>query len=241
MIQPKFKLKDNIATIKLCAESRKNALTLEDLALISGFLNEIKNEKLKCLIFSGEGDIFSSGMYFEELKKGIWKENPISKVCDLIEMLPFISICFLNGGVYGGSIELALSCDFRIGSKSTKLKIPAANFGIHYGVKGIERCLETFGLTLAKKILFLGHILEYEDLIDIGFLDYYTDDFDTSHEILRNIVDGISEVSLEAIGNMKATINDLRGGRIDGVIEETRFSSGFKTGTIAKQLKLYKK
>ena len=241
MSQPEFKLKDNVATIKLCAEARKNALTHNDLALISGFLGEIKNEKLKCLIFSGEGDTFSSGMSFEELKRGSWKKNPISEVCDLIEALPFISICFLNGGVYGGSVELAISCDFRIGSRSTKLKIPAANFGIHYGVKGIERCLEVFGLALTKKILFLGHILEYEDLIDIGFLDYYTDDFDTSHEILRNIVDGISEVSLEAIGNMKATINDLRGGRIDGVIEETRFSSGFKTGTIAKQLKLYKK
>ena len=87
----------------------------------------------------------------------------------------------------------------------------------------------------------MGHILEYEDLIDIGFLDYYADNFDTSHEILRNIVDGISEVSLEAIRNMKATIYDLRCGRIDGLIEESRFSSGFKTGTIAKQLKLYKK
>ena len=30
-------------------------------------------------------------------------------------------------------------------------------------------------------------------------------------------------------------------GKIDGFIEESRFSSGFKTGTIAKQLKLYKK
>ena len=241
MSQPDFKIEDRLATITLRAESRKNALDLKDLFLISEFLKRIKNKRLKCLIITGEGNTFSSGMDFKELAKGNWEENPISKVCDLIETLPFISICFLNGGVYGGSIELALSCDFRIGSRSTKLKIPAANFGIHYGVKGIERCLETFGLTLAKKILFLGHILEYEDLIDIGFLDYYTDDFDTSHEILRNIVDGISEVSLEAIGNMKATINDLRGGRIDGVIEETRFSSGFKTGTIAKQLKLYKK
>ena len=180
-------------------------------------------------------------MYFEELKKGVWKENPISEVCDLIETLPFISICFLNGAVYGGSIELALSCDFRIGSKSTKLKIPAANFGIHYGVKGIERCLEAFGLDLTKKILFLGHILEYEDLINIGFLDYHAEDFDASNEILRSIVDGISETSLEAIRNMKATINDLRDGKIDGLIEESRFSSGFKTGTIAEQLKLYKK
>ena len=65
MSQPKFKLKDNIATIKLCAESRKNALTLKDLAHISGFLSEIKNELLMCLSFSGEGNIFSAGMSFE--------------------------------------------------------------------------------------------------------------------------------------------------------------------------------
>ena len=82
---------------------------------------------------------------------------------------------------------------------------------------------------------------EYEDLIHIGFLDYYAEGFDSSNEILESIVDEISEVSLEAIKNMKATINDLRGGKIDGFIEESRFSSGFKTGTIAKQLKLYKK
>ena len=241
MSQPDFKIEDKLATITLRAESRKNALDLKDLFLISQFLKKIKNKRLKCLIITGEGNTFSSGMDFTELAKGNWEENPISKVCDLIETLPFISICFLNGGVYGGSIELALSCDFRIGFNSTKLKIPAANFGIHYGVKGISRSIDAFGLALAKKILLLGHILEYEDLINTGFLDYYADDFEASYEILRSIVDEISEVSFDSIANMKATINDLRVGSINSFIEQARFTSGFKTGLIAEQLKLYKK
>ena len=81
MSQPEFKLKDNIATIKLCAEERKNALTLKDLALISGFLSEIKNEKLKCLIFSGEGNIFSGRFEYSTERKRCLESSAIVESC----------------------------------------------------------------------------------------------------------------------------------------------------------------
>ncbi len=241
MNRPEFKVKNKIATITLRAEARKNAVDRKDLDLIAKFLEKIKNEKLRCLILSGKGDTFSSGMYLQELNIGDWQENPISEVCDLIEKLPFISICLLNGGIYGGSVELALSCDFRIGCSSVKLKIPATKFGIHYGVKGIRRCLEAFGLQLSRKILFLGQSLDFKELIDVGFLDYHAKDIDSSNIILKRIIDEISELSLDAIWQMKATLHDLRNNNINHSREKSRFSHSFKSGIVAKRLKFYRK
>lgn len=241
MNRPEFKVKNKIATITLRAEARKNAVDRKDLDLITKFLEKIRNEKLRCLILSGEGDTFSSGMYLQELNSGSWQENPISEVCDLIEKLPFISICLLNGGIYGGSVELALSCDFRIGCNAVKLKIPATQFGIHYGVKGIRRCLEAFGLQLSRKILFLGHSLDFKDLIEVGFLDYHAKEVDSLHIILGRIIDEISALSLDTIRDMKATLHDLRNNNINHSKEKFRFIHGFKSGIVAERLKFYKK
>ena len=241
MSSPEFKVRNKVATIILRAESRKNAVDRRDLDLISKFLKKIRNENLRCLLLKGEGDTFSSGMYLQELNSGEWLENPISEVCDLIEKLPFISICLLNGGIYGGSVELALSCDFRIGCKTVKLKIPATKFGIHYGVKGIRRCLEIFGLPLSRKILFLGHSLDFKDLKEVGFLDFHAEDANSSYIILDKILGEISALSLDAIRDMKATIHDLRNNNIDSSKEESRFSYGFKSGIVAERLQYYEK
>tara|TARA_B100000029_G_C17488159_1_gene928093 strand:- start:527 stop:1255 length:729 start_codon:yes stop_codon:yes gene_type:complete len=240
MSKPELRLENGIARVTLRAEERKNAISREDIGLMTKFLKEISEKHVKCLILTGEGNTFSSGMYLEELTKGDWSKNPISEVCDLIEDLPFISICFLNGGIYGGSVEMALSCDFRIGASLVKLKIPAAKFGIHYGVKGIRRCVEVFGLQLSRKLLFLGHQLNFKDLTENGFLDFYAEDFEGSQIILKNLVGEITLLSLDAIREMKATLNDLRNDSVDLSAEESRFSYGFKTGIVAQRLKTYK-
>jgi len=44
--------------------------------------------------------------------------------------LPFIAA--LNGTVYGGSTDLALACDFRIGVEGMRLSMPAARLGTVY-------------------------------------------------------------------------------------------------------------
>ena len=165
----------------------------------------------------------------------------IIQMLNILENFEGPTICALNGGVYGGAVEIALSCDFRIGCSSVKLKIPATKFGIHYGVKGIRRCLEAFGLQLSRKILFLGRSLDFKELIDVGFLDYHAKDIDSSHIILERIIDEISELSLDAIWQMKATLHDLRNNNINHSIEKSRFSHSFKSGIVAKRLKFYRK
>ena len=180
-----FSLNDKIATISLNKAQTKNSLNRNDLKQITEFLKKIKNMNLICLIISSSGDTFSSGMNFKELSIGDWSKNPISEVCDKIEKLPFISICKINGAIYGGSVEIAISTDFRIGSKNCKIQIPASKFGIHYGYKGIKRCIDLFGLQITKKLLLLGETLGFEELKATNFFDFICDDSENIEKILN--------------------------------------------------------
>ena len=46
------------------------------------------------------------------------------QVVNRLEDLAVPTICRLNGGVYGGSTDLALACDFRIGVDSAEMFMP---------------------------------------------------------------------------------------------------------------------
>ena len=80
----------------------------------------------------------------------------------------------------------------------------------------------------------------FKDLTENGFLDFYAEDFEGSQIILKNLVGEITLLSLDAIREMKATLNDLRNDSVDLSAEESRFSYGFKTGIVAQRLKTYK-
>lgn len=234
-----FNLINNIAQINFNKLSTKNSLDRNDLKKITKFLNEIKNKSLDCLIISSVGNIFSSGMDFKEFSIGDWSKNPISEVCDLIENLPFISISLINGAVYGGSVELVISTDFRFGSKNCKIQIPASKYGIHYGHKGIKRCLNFFGLPISKKLLFFSEPIYLNDLKHINFFDYYDDDIEVLKKKMNEKIELLSSLSLDAVRSMKASINDFKNNKIKLQKEEARFLAGFESGIILKRIKKF--
>ena len=232
----KFKLKNNIATILFNKESTKNSLDRNDLDKITEFLKKIENFDVICLIISSSGDIFSSGINFKELSTGDWSKNPISEVCDQIEKLPFISICKINGAIYGGSVELAIATDFRIGSINCKIQIPASKFGIHYGYKGIKRCIDLFGLQITKKLLLLGETLNFEELKATNFFDFICDDPENIEKTLNKKINQLSNLSLDSIKKMKASINDYKNNNINIENETERFQAGFESGLILDKI-----
>ena len=230
---------EDVAKIIFCSSHKKNAIDIRDLNVMGQFLEDIKIIPIRCLVITGEGDTFSSGMVLDELRKGYLYENPFSPVCEKIENLPFVSIALLNGGVFGGSVELALSCDFRVGCANTMLQIPASRFGIHYGINGIKKCLSIFGLQVTRKLLLLSEVLSYENLISLGFLDYHAQDLKQAELVLTDLLKDLSNLSNEAISSMKATLRDISCDQVDLNTENFRFVEGFKSGRIEKRLEEY--
>jgi enoyl-CoA hydratase/carnithine racemase len=129
---PEISIKNEVGLIVLSNPNRHNCLTIRDINEIKKAVLSWKNQKVKVLIITGTGKSFCSGMSINELSKKVLKENPIGILCDVLESFPGPTICALNGGVYGGAVEIALACDFRIGYTGISMFVPAAKLGIHY-------------------------------------------------------------------------------------------------------------
>ena len=67
---------------------------------------------------------------------------------------PKPTIAMIRGYCIGGGIGLALCCDMRICSDSSKFGVPAAKLGLGYGFKGIKRLVDVVGPSFAKEIFF---------------------------------------------------------------------------------------
>ena len=114
---------------------------------------------IRVLVLTGTGRAFSAGYDLNSVADRATSANEqqsagsaFEVVVNRLEDLGVPTICRLNGGVYGGSTDLALACDFRIGVDTAEMFMPAARLGLHYYKSGIERYVSRLGVDNAKKL-----------------------------------------------------------------------------------------
>ena len=130
---PTLRFEGAIATIQLNRPSVHNRMEPEDLTVLGGLLDRIEAEPaLRVVLLTATGKSFSSGFNIGKLNGNdgdAGGDGSFDKVVDRLERFALPTICALNGGVYGGSTDLALSCDFRIGVEGMGMFMPAARLG----------------------------------------------------------------------------------------------------------------
>jgi len=212
------------ATIRLNRPRQHNRIEPDDLAVLRDTFARIDDDPgVRVLVLTGTGKSFSSGYHIRALverhaAKGDAGNGPsnsnepgsdsFERTVDRLEALRVPTIAALNGSVYGGSTDLALACDFRIGVAGMKLLMPAARLGIVYYPSGIERYVARLGIGAAKKLFLTAQP------IDIGYLDECVPAADLAGRVdaLAAILAGNAPL---ALAGLKRAINQIAGGRLD--------------------------
>ena len=158
-----------VARITLDAPERHNALTRAAIAELHAAIDAL-GPAVRALILTGAGRSFCAGADLREVG-GDWAENPLTALADRLEEVSVPTLCALNGGVYGGGVELALACDFRIGAAGMRAEVPAARLGIHYPPEGLARAEALLGLQLTRRLFLAAERLEADTLLAAGFVD----------------------------------------------------------------------
>lgn len=169
---PSLSIGGAIATIRLHRPAVHNRIEPADLVTLGEIIDRIgADEAVRAVILTASGRSFSSGFHIGELRPGEGTdESAFGRLADRLEALRQPTICALNGGVYGGSTDLALACDFRIGVTDMAMFMPAARLGLHYYPSGLGRYVSRLGLNAAKRLFLTAEKLEAEELLRIGFL-----------------------------------------------------------------------
>lgn len=219
-------LENGVGRITLNDPDVHNALTRQSMDDIQGVLADWVNSDIRVLVLTGTGKSFCSGVSLGDVGAGDWANNPLTALCDALENYHTPTICALNGGVYGGGVELALSCDFRVGTEGMKMFVPAIKIGVHYDAAGIGRYVQKLGPQTARRIFLLAEQFEDQALLDIGFLDYLV-----MPDALRDRVDTLTSTIIGAaplaVQGIKRTIVEISRGTLDAEAAKQRTAKCF--------------
>ena len=91
--------------------------------------------------------------------------------------LPKVTIAAMNGDAMGGSFELTLACDLRIGQHGNfRYGNPEVRAGVIPGAGGIERVTRLVGLARALDWILRGRIVTPEVALELGLVHEVVDD-----------------------------------------------------------------
>jgi enoyl-CoA hydratase/carnithine racemase len=166
------------ATIRLNRPNHLNRLQADDLDVLLNLFAEIEADpSIRVLVLTGTGRAFSAGYDLNSVAERAASEveqksagSAFEAVVNRLENIGIPTICRLNGGVYGGSTDLALACDFRIGVDTCEMFMPAARLGLHYYKSGIARYVARLGLDNAKRLFLTAERISATEMLRIGYL-----------------------------------------------------------------------
>jgi len=216
----------HIGRITLQRPEKHNALDQNSMRALSATLTEWQTRNLRVLILTGEGRSFCSGASLGDVAGSDWGDNPLTALCNRLEDFPAPTISALNGGVYGGGVDLAMSCDFRIGVHGMKMFVPPAKLGIHYDPAGIARVVQRLGAQMARRVFLLAESFDDQTLLQAGFLDYLVPP-EALTERAQALADSLAGLAPMAVQGMKRTILEISRNALDNDAAQSRITACF--------------
>ena len=227
------------ATIRLNRPKHLNRLQADDLDALLKLFDRIEADPaIRVLVLTGTGRAFSAGYDLNSVAERATSAteeqsagSAFEVVVNRLEDLAVPTICRLNGGVYGGSTDLALACDFRIGVDSCEMFMPAARLGLHYYKSGIKRYVSRLGVDNAKRLFLTAERISAPEMLRIGYLTAMVpaDSFDEEVDRLAGILAGNAPV---AMAGMKRAINEFARGKLDEEAADRRHRDSMRGAEI---------
>ena len=225
-----------VARITLDRPAAHNALDRAALAELLALLDDwASRDDIRALVITGRGRSFCAGVSLGDVAGSDWSDNPLTRLCDALEAFPLPTVAGLNGGAYGGGVELALACDFRIGAEGIRAFVPPARLGIHYEPAGIRRAIDRLGSQAARRMFLLAESFDAEALLAIGFVDRLvaSDALDAAVAETAATLAGLAPL---AVQGMKRTIVELGQDRLDEAAARARIAACFASADHAEGL-----
>jgi enoyl-CoA hydratase len=160
----------------------RNAIDQDTLlALTQVALDLSQSLDIQTVVLTGAKDIFSAGIDLKDPQKwndegsGLLERRDVAqrgaRLCRLWEELPQLTIAAIEGPAVGGSVALALACDWRVASHTSFLYLPEAKVGLNMGWGAIPRMVSLIGAARTKRAILLCERLTAEQAQDWGLID----------------------------------------------------------------------
>jgi enoyl-CoA hydratase len=169
--------RDEAAVIILNRPEALNALSFAILDELAVAFDEVAASDARVLLITGAGDkAFCAGADIKELRN----RDLIAQKRDAVKgqtvfckltTLPMPSVAVINGYAFGGGLELAMACTFRLATVNARLGLPEIKLGLIPGYGGTQRLPRLIGEARALEMIMTGRSVKADEAERIGLIN----------------------------------------------------------------------
>ena len=180
-----LEISDGIATVTINRPEAMNALNETVVTQLGEALDKANSEEsIRTIVLDGAGKAFVAGadvkFFVDKIRADSFPDiydftANGHVVQDKLESSSKTTIALTTGLALGGGLELALSCDYRIGTRKTQFRFPETSIGIFPGLGGTQRPARIAGLPAARWAVLAGNFMDARTAADLGMVTNLVD------------------------------------------------------------------
>jgi enoyl-CoA hydratase/3-hydroxyacyl-CoA dehydrogenase len=172
----------SIATVRLNRPEAMNALNGDLIEQLGAVLDDLNQDKsVETIVLEGAGKAFVAGadvkFFVDRVRADSFGDiyeftSDGHAVLDKLENSPKTTIALTTGLALGGGLELALACDYRIGTRRSQFRFPETSIGIYPGLGGTQRTPRICGIEAARWAVLAGNFINPKTAHALGLLTH---------------------------------------------------------------------
>ncbi len=195
-----------------------NALSKSLLNAIREALDECWHDpEVRVVMLTGRGPSFCAGADLKE--RATMPENEVASFVakirgtfGMLQEMPKPVIALINGGAFGGGLEMALACDIRIAAEGATMGLTETSLGIIPGAGGTQRLPRVVGVARAKELIFTARRVDAREAYSLALVNQVVPR-DRLIEVGWQVAQSIAKNGPIALAMAKEAIN--RGSEVD--------------------------
>jgi methylmalonyl-CoA decarboxylase len=149
-----------VGVITLDDQRRRNAINAQMANGIIAALESLRAKSVRAAVLRAAAGlpVWSAGHDIGELPRGrrdpLAYNDPLEQLLRAIRIFPAPVVAMVHGSVWGGALDLVLSCDLVVADETATFAITAANLGLPYNTTGLMHFFARLPSNVIKEMFF---------------------------------------------------------------------------------------
>jgi len=149
-----------VGIITLGDRDKRNAIGAEMASRIIAALGSLRAQQVRAIILRAAPgmDVWSAGHDIGELPAGqrdpLGYDDPLEELIRAVRTFPAPVVAMVHGTVWGGALDLVLSCDLAVADETASFAITPANLGLPYNMTGLLHFHGRLPINVIKEMFF---------------------------------------------------------------------------------------
>ena len=224
---PLLHISEGVACITLNRPAQRNRLENDDLATLLQQFEQINHDAsvrvmvLTANTHSQPKPVFCAGYDIGGFDEPGHGATFFETIPNALAALRPVTVCALNGSVYGGATDLVLACDLRVGLQGLEWRMPATALGLHYYPSGLQRYVSRFGMAGTRRAFLTARPFTDRQLEAMGLFEALVT-AEAWEPTVQALVTDVLALAPLAVQATKQSLQDIETGQFDEAVVRER-------------------